>query len=58
MKSNDYVKFMTQQLVTYMELPAEERKKRKLEQKNPSIYTNRWLGVFPFALRVIRKKAE
>ncbi|RDW21937.1 YqzE family protein [Oceanobacillus chungangensis] len=58
MKSNEYVKFMTQQIVTYMELPMEERKKRKLEQKNPSIYANHWLGVLPFALRVMRKKAE
>ncbi|RDW19187.1 YqzE family protein [Oceanobacillus arenosus] len=58
MKSNEYVKFMTQQIVSYMELPAEERKKRKLEHKQPTLYANRWFGVLPFALKVIRKKAE
>ncbi|WP_373892758.1 YqzE family protein [Virgibacillus natechei] len=56
---NDYVKFMTEQVVTYIDLPSEERKKRKVEQKNPpATYSNRWLGILPFALKTIWKKAE
>ncbi|WP_461177624.1 YqzE family protein [Virgibacillus ainsalahensis] len=55
---NDYIKFITQQLVTYIDLPPTERKKRKAEKNKYPTYTNRWFGVLPFALRTIRKKAE
>ncbi|MFC2948186.1 YqzE family protein [Virgibacillus sediminis] len=56
---NDYVKFVTQQLVQYMEQPSSERKKKKEEihQDNP-FYVNRWLGMLPFAWKTIRRKAE
>ena len=33
MSSNDYVKFMTEQLVTYMNKPKQERKKEKRKRK-------------------------
>lgn len=56
---NDYVKFMTEQVVTYIDLPSEERKKRKVAQKKtPATYSNRWLGILPFAIKTIWKKAE
>lgn len=57
MKSNDYIKFMTEQFVSYLDSPAEERKKRKTEQSTTGI-TNRWFGILPLALKSIRKKAE
>jgi hypothetical protein len=56
---NDYLKFMTEQVVSYIDLPAEERKKRKNEQKNShQSYTNRWLGILPFAFRILIKRTE
>ncbi|MFD0951592.1 YqzE family protein [Virgibacillus natechei] len=56
---NDYLRFMTEQVVTYIDSPSEERKNRRAAQKNdPPIYSNRWLGVLPFALRTIRKKSK
>lgn len=59
MSGNDYIKYVTEQVVSFLDLPAEERKKRKLEQKQiTASYSNRWLGVLPFMLKTIRKKAE
>ncbi|MFD1850613.1 YqzE family protein [Oceanobacillus bengalensis] len=58
MSGNDYIKFMTEQFVTYLDRPREERKKRKLEQKVSYGVSNYWLGVLPFVLKSIRKKAE
>ncbi|GAA0435957.1 MAG: YqzE family protein [Bacillota bacterium] len=57
MSTKDYVKFVTEQVVTYMDTPATERKKRKMKpQSYDPIYGNRWLGVIPFALRIMVKK--
>ncbi len=60
-KGNDYVKFMTQQVVSYMDLPKDERKQRKMEQKaqrhSPTI-GNRWFGVLPVAIKSMFKRAE
>ncbi|RLL48091.1 YqzE family protein [Oceanobacillus piezotolerans] len=58
MSGNDYIKFLTEQFVSYMDLPPEEKKKRRVEgNERPSI-SNRWFGVLPFAFKSIRKKAE
>lgn len=59
MSGNDYLKYVTEQVVSYLDLSAEEKKKRKMEQKQtmPSL-SNRWLGVLPFMIKTIRKKAE
>nr|WP_068671897.1 YqzE family protein [Oceanobacillus sp. Castelsardo] len=59
MKGNDYLKFVTEQVVSYLDLPAEERQKRKSERKNMgSGFSNHWFGVLPFAIKSLRKKAE
>lgn len=60
-KGNDYVKFMTEQVVSYIDLPKEERKKRKTDlkaQKNHPPIGNRWFGVLPVAIRFFFKKAN
>lgn len=60
-KGNDYVKFMTQQVVSYIDLPKEERRKRRLEQKAQRIQVtmgNKWFGVLPVAIKSMFKKAE
>ncbi|WP_239984575.1 YqzE family protein [Lentibacillus sediminis] len=56
---NEYVRFVTEQVMTYIHLPSEERKNRRQEQKNKRpVYANKWLGVLPFAFRTYWKKAE
>ncbi|UCZ54578.1 YqzE family protein [Bacillus shivajii] len=57
MKTNDYVKFMTQQFVSYVDQPKEERlakKQQKKELKEPRSY--RWFGLIPMSLSVTAKK--
>lgn len=60
MSSNDYVKYMTEKIVHYMDTPKSERKKYKEQLKNQKpIYPNKWFGVLPFAIRLFfqnRKK--
>ncbi|OZU89974.1 YqzE family protein [Virgibacillus indicus] len=59
MSGNDYIKFMTEQVVTYIDLPSNERKKRREQQKeNQQAYTNRWLGVLPFATKIFIRKLK
>jgi len=55
MKQNEYIKFMTEQLVTYMDKPKEERKKTK-NNKEQNGFSNRWLGLFPFTIKLLLKK--
>ncbi|MBN6888845.1 YqzE-like protein [Cytobacillus horneckiae] len=49
MNSNEYVKFITQTFVKYIEQPKDERKKHrqvKKDDKAPALY--RWFGVLPY----------
>ncbi|SDY55355.1 YqzE-like protein [Evansella caseinilytica] len=51
MKPNDYVKYLTQQFVTYVDLPKEERQARREEKRllrPPKAY--RLFGLIPFAV--------
>lgn len=60
--TNDYVKYVTQQLVKYMDTPKETRKQQKEERKiqdlTTSYYSNRWFGVLPFALKLLINKRK
>ncbi|MDX8359616.1 MULTISPECIES: YqzE family protein [Bacillaceae] len=50
MSTNDYVKYVTQQIVSYIDQPKEERKKYRQKRKNErTSFGNRWFGVLPFA---------
>ncbi|MFD1038469.1 YqzE family protein [Virgibacillus byunsanensis] len=56
---NDYVKYVTETFVSYIDLPSEEKKVRKRNKRSSSlVWSNRWLGVLPFALKYYRKKLE
>ncbi|TMW73775.1 YqzE family protein [Alteribacter natronophilus] len=57
MKTNDYVKFVTQQFVTYAEQPKSERVKRRQEKKEarPPLL-HHWFGLLPFALFLFYSK--
>ncbi|WP_394137389.1 YqzE family protein [Cytobacillus oceanisediminis] len=49
MKSNEYVKYITQTVVKYIDQPKDERKKHRMEKKDmkePFLF--RWFGVLPY----------
>ncbi|ANB58811.1 yqzE-like family protein [Anoxybacillus sp. B7M1] len=57
MSANDYVRFVTQQLVRYMDQPKEERKKRREERKQgkePILY--RLFGMIPLSLKLLWRR--
>jgi hypothetical protein len=57
MSTNDYIKFLTQQLVQYMDIPSTERKQqRKMKKNNQSSFSHRWFGIVPFAVKMLFKK--
>ena len=57
LSTNDYVKYMTQQLVRYMDTPKEERKaKKSIRKTERSPFSNRWFGILPFAVMFFMKK--
>lgn len=58
MKTNDYIKFLTQEFVTYVDKPKEERKKKKhvRNKMDKPLYTSKWFGLIPFALLMAIKK--
>ncbi|WP_377888531.1 YqzE family protein [Alkalihalobacillus sp. R86527] len=59
MSSNDLVKFMTQQVVSYMDQPKEERVNNRAERKatkQPFLF--RWFGVIPMAISMFLRKKK
>ncbi|MFD1335485.1 YqzE family protein [Oceanobacillus iheyensis] len=57
MKGNDYLRYMTEQVVTYLDLPKEEKRKRKKRYKRTNdVYQSRWFGVLPFTFKLWYKK--
>ncbi|GFZ77625.1 YqzE family protein [Compostibacillus humi] len=56
MSSNDYIKFMTQQIVSYLDTPKEERGRKKNSKTGQQVYGNSWFGILPFVLKMYRKK--
>ena len=49
MKTNDYVKYMTQTLVKYADQPKEERKRLRIERKQTKAsFWYRWFGILPY----------
>ncbi|MBA2173615.1 YqzE family protein [Halobacillus locisalis] len=55
MDRNDYVKFLTEEMVKYMQLSKQEKKERKARKpsKKSSFY---WFGVLPLAIKMMRKR--
>ncbi|WP_163970202.1 YqzE family protein [Oceanobacillus halotolerans] len=59
MSGNDYVKYLTESFVSYIDSPPEERKRKRKRNKQPeTVISNRWFGVLPFSLKFIRKKTK
>ncbi|QOR65501.1 YqzE family protein [Cytobacillus suaedae] len=59
MSPNDYVKFMTQQIVSYIDKPKNIRKEtRQLRKSERSPFMDQWFGVIPFAFKLLMKKKK
>ncbi|WP_010678099.1 YqzE family protein [Bacillus timonensis] len=57
MSTNDYVKFVTQQFVKFIDQPKEVRKATKQQRKEEQEpLTNRWFGIMPLAVSLMFKK--
>ncbi|MFN7251174.1 MAG: YqzE family protein [Anaerobacillus sp.] len=51
MKTNDYVKYVTQQFVSYVDTPSEKRKEMRQERKaNKLPFAYKWFGLLPYAI--------
>ncbi|MBM7552308.1 YqzE family protein [Thalassobacillus pellis] len=55
MSGNDYVKFVTQELVRYMNLTKEEKVKRK-SQKGRYTRQHTLFGILPMAAKMLFRK--
>ncbi|MDQ0161366.1 YqzE family protein [Aeribacillus alveayuensis] len=59
MSTNDYLKFITEQVIKFMDTPKEERKiqRKKRKSENPS-FLNVWFGIIPFSIALSIKKRK
>lgn len=57
MASNDYVKFVTQQIISYMDQPKEERRelKQKRKEERPPLSIHLF-GMIPAAISMMFKR--
>lgn len=56
---NDYVKYITQTIVKYIDQPKEERKKLKQERKETKEdFTYRWFGILPYLIMMNKGKRD
>lgn len=57
MSTNAYIKYVTQQVVQYFNLPKTERKENRQQRKETRrSSTSTWFGIVPFALSMFFKK--
>jgi hypothetical protein len=57
MSTNDYVKFVTQQIVSYIDQPKVQRKaEKKAKKENKPSLKYHWFGMIPLALSLLFKK--
>lgn len=55
MKSNDFVKYLTVQLVERIDKPKASKKSKK--NKNRSLSTH-WFGIIPISLKLFLKRSQ
>ncbi|PGZ96369.1 YqzE family protein [Bacillus pseudomycoides] len=63
MSTNDYIRYMTQQFVSYMDAPKADRKqKRQQRREEREPFLNRWFGMLPLSAalfyRQVKKKRK
>ncbi|MDF2606192.1 MAG: hypothetical protein K0S34_382 [Bacillales bacterium] len=57
MKTNDYIKYVTQEFVKYMNQPEDVKKRLKEEKKqNQEPFLSRWFGVLPISVSMMMSK--
>jgi hypothetical protein len=53
MSSQEYVRYLTQRFVKYMETPKEQRVKKTKE-----VWAYRWFGMLPLAIGMLFRRKE
>ncbi|MFD1705391.1 YqzE family protein [Siminovitchia sediminis] len=57
MSTNDYVKYVAEQLIQRLETPKSERREKKKERKeSKDPFLHRWFGLIPYALMILVNK--
>lgn len=57
MKTNDFIKYLTQEFVSYVDQPKEERKRyRSVEKSRKRNYSRTLFGLIPFSLKMMLKR--
>lgn len=60
MSVNDYIKYITEQVMTHLNKSPEEKRQEKIQQKKKKKekrkLTNHWFGVLPMAFKLFIKK--
>ncbi|MCF6137881.1 YqzE family protein [Pseudalkalibacillus berkeleyi] len=57
MSLNDLVKYITQQFVSYVDQPKEDRKrKKKARKEEKSPLSVKWFGLVPMAITMLIKR--
>ncbi|MBD0381005.1 YqzE family protein [Paenibacillus sedimenti] len=58
-KSDELVKFITQQVITYIETPKDVRKQAKANMKEQrESWQTRWFGMLPLATRMLIERTK
>lgn len=58
LKTNDYVKYITETFIKYMDQPKEERKRKKEAKESKEDLLYKWFGMIPFALSAKFKRKK
>ncbi|CAM4127047.1 hypothetical protein BAMA_22465 [Bacillus manliponensis] len=59
MSTNDYIRYVTQQFVSYMDVPKEDRKqKRQQRRAEREPFLNRWFGIVPFSAAFVYERVK
>lgn len=57
MKTNDFIKFLTQQFVKYVNQSKDDRKKEKnIRKEQKKKYSSHLFGLIPFSLMMLFKR--
>jgi len=54
MSGNEYIKFLTKEIVLYLNTTSEEKKKRKSDKrKKPTSSVQYWFGMVPISVKIL-----
>lgn len=57
MSGNDYLKYITEEVVAYLDMTREEKKESKEQRKSEKQkLSNQWFGILPMSLKLFMKK--